>query len=60
MHQAQQLGQREITSGHMLIGILDSRRSGALRALTRAGADVQALRVDVMRRITAQSGSDGH
>lgn len=44
----------------MLIGILDSRRSGALRALTRAGADVQALRVDVMRRITAQSGSDGH
>ena len=44
----------------MLIGILDSRRSGALRALTWAGADVQALRVDVMRRITAQSGSDGH
>jgi Clp amino terminal domain, pathogenicity island component len=60
VHRAQQLGQWEITSGHMLIGILDSRRNGALTALTLAGADIQALRADVLRRITAQSGSDGH
>lgn len=60
VHRAQQLGQREITSGHMLIGILESRRNGALTALTRAGADIQALRADALRRVTAQSGGDGH
>ena len=59
VHQAQLLGQREITSGHMLIGILESRRSGALTALTRAGADIPALRADVLRRIAATSGGDG-
>jgi hypothetical protein len=60
VHSAQQLGQRQITSGHMLIGILDSRRNGALTALTHAGADIQALRADVLRRITAQSSGHGH
>ena len=60
VHRAQQLGQREITSGHMLIGILESRRNGAVTALNRAGTDVQSLRADVLRRITAQSGGDGH
>jgi hypothetical protein len=58
VHRAQ-LGQREISSGHMLIGILDSRRSGALTALTRAGADIEALRADVLQRIAARSGGDG-
>jgi ATP-dependent Clp protease ATP-binding subunit ClpA len=59
VHRAQQLGQREVSSGHMLIGILDSRRSGALTALTRAGADIEALRADVLQRIAARSGGDG-
>jgi ATP-dependent Clp protease ATP-binding subunit ClpA len=54
VYRAQQLGQRDITSGHMLIGILDAGRNGALTALAREGADIQALRADVLRRITAQ------
>ncbi len=53
VRQAQELGQRTISSGHMLIGILDQKRSGALTVLTEAGTDVAALRADVMRRITA-------
>jgi ATP-dependent Clp protease ATP-binding subunit ClpA len=59
VYRAQQLGQREITSGHMLIGILDQRRNGALTALSLAGADIQALRADVLRRITAQPDGSG-
>jgi ATP-dependent Clp protease ATP-binding subunit ClpA len=53
VRQAQELGQRTISSGHMLIGILDQKRNGALIVLTQAGTDVAALRADVMRRITA-------
>jgi ATP-dependent Clp protease ATP-binding subunit ClpA len=53
LRQAERLGQRRITSGHMLIGILDQPRSGALAVLAQAGADIAALRADVLRRITA-------
>jgi ATP-dependent Clp protease ATP-binding subunit ClpA len=53
VRQAQQLSQRSISSGHMLIGILDQRRNGALTMLTQAGADVAALRADVLNRIVA-------
>jgi ATP-dependent Clp protease ATP-binding subunit ClpA len=47
------LGHRHITSGHLLIGILDQQASGALTLLGQAGADVGALRADVLRRIAA-------
>jgi ATP-dependent Clp protease ATP-binding subunit ClpA len=50
---AQQLGQREISSGHMLLGVIDQRRNGALTVLTQAGIDIPALRADVLRRIMA-------
>ncbi len=53
VRQAQQLGQREISSGHMLLGILDQRRNAALTLLSQAGIDIAALRADVLRRITA-------
>jgi ATP-dependent Clp protease ATP-binding subunit ClpA len=46
-------GQHEISSGHMLIGILDQKRNGALTVLAQAGTDIDALRADVLRRITA-------
>jgi ATP-dependent Clp protease ATP-binding subunit ClpA len=60
VYRAQKLGQRKITSGHMLIGILDSAGNGALTALAREGTDIKALRADVLRRIAAQPpGSDG-
>lgn len=50
---AHQHGEREITSGHMLIGILDQPDSGGLAILAEAGANVQALRADVLRRIAS-------
>jgi ATP-dependent Clp protease ATP-binding subunit ClpA len=53
VRQAQQLSQRTISSGHMLVGILDQKGNGALTVLAQAGVDIQALRADVMRRITA-------
>jgi ATP-dependent Clp protease ATP-binding subunit ClpA len=55
VRQAQQLSQRSISSGHMLIGILDQRGNGALTLLTGAGADIAALRADVLDRITASA-----
>jgi ATP-dependent Clp protease ATP-binding subunit ClpA len=53
VRQAQQLGQRDISSGHMLLGLIDQRRNAALTLLTQAGIDIAALRADVLRRITA-------
>jgi ATP-dependent Clp protease ATP-binding subunit ClpA len=44
--------QRQITSGHLLLGILDQKRNGALTLLTGAGTDIAALRADVVRRLT--------
>ncbi|MGH3303010.1 MAG: Clp protease N-terminal domain-containing protein [Streptosporangiaceae bacterium] len=44
---------REISSGHLLLGILDQERNGALTVLTRAGTDIAALRADVVRRLPA-------
>jgi ATP-dependent Clp protease ATP-binding subunit ClpA len=45
------LSHREITSGHLLFGILDQPGNGALTLLRGAGADIEALRADVLRRI---------
>ncbi len=50
---AQQGGLRQISSGHLLLGILDQKRNGALTLLARAGADIAALRADVLRRLSA-------
>jgi ATP-dependent Clp protease ATP-binding subunit ClpA len=49
--QAQRSGQRTISSGHLLIGILDQQGNGAVAVLKKSGADVAALHADVMRRI---------
>jgi ATP-dependent Clp protease ATP-binding subunit ClpA len=48
---AQQSSQSEISSGHLLLGILDQRHNGALTVLAEAGTDVPALRADVLRRV---------
>jgi len=53
VREAQQHGHREISSGHLLIGVLDAGASGALTALREAGTDVPALRSDVLRRLRA-------
>jgi ATP-dependent Clp protease ATP-binding subunit ClpA len=53
LRQATRLGHQEITSGHMLLGIIDQPRNGALTLLAEAGTDVNALRADVLHRITS-------
>jgi ATP-dependent Clp protease ATP-binding subunit ClpA len=53
LRHAVRLGQKQITSGHILLGLIDQRRNGALTVLAEAGADIGALRADVMRRVTA-------
>lgn len=52
VREAQRTGRRQISSGHMLIGILDQKSNGALTLLAESGADPGALRADVIRRIT--------
>jgi ATP-dependent Clp protease ATP-binding subunit ClpA len=52
VRQAQQRGQHEISSGHMLVAIIDQPRNGALALMSQAGVDIGALRADVLRRIT--------
>jgi ATP-dependent Clp protease ATP-binding subunit ClpA len=49
---AQHEGRRTISSGHMLLGILDQPRSSAVTVLKQSGADLPALRADVLRRLT--------
>jgi len=44
---------REITGGHLLIGIIDQGHNGALDLLAAAGADAATLRADVLRRLSA-------
>jgi ATP-dependent Clp protease ATP-binding subunit ClpA len=51
VREAQRTGQRQISAGHMLIGILDQKSNSALTLLAEAGADVPALRADVQRRM---------
>jgi ATP-dependent Clp protease ATP-binding subunit ClpA len=51
--QTHYLGQRQITTGHLLLGILDQKRNGAISVLSQAGADLDALRADVLARLTA-------
>ena len=51
VRQAQQRGQHEITSAHMLVAIIDQPRNGAVALMSQAGVDIAALRADVLRRI---------
>ena len=51
VRQAERLGHKQITSGHVLIGIIDQPRNGAISVLTDAGTDIAALRADVLKRI---------
>jgi hypothetical protein len=45
-------GQHTISTGHLLVGVTDDPASPAARMLTEAGADIQVLRADVLRRIS--------
>jgi ATP-dependent Clp protease ATP-binding subunit ClpA len=48
---AVRLNHRSISSGHVLLGIIDLGTSPAAAALTDAGVDVSSLREDVLRRM---------
>jgi ATP-dependent Clp protease ATP-binding subunit ClpA len=49
---ARQLGQHGISSGHLLIGILDQGINPALDLLAGAGVAPAALRSEVVRRLS--------
>jgi ATP-dependent Clp protease ATP-binding subunit ClpA len=49
---ARQLGQHGISSGHLLIGIIDQGGNPALGLLAQAGAAPAALRSEVVRRLS--------
>jgi len=51
VRQAQHQHRRTISSAHLLLGILDQPRSGALTVLKKTGTDIPALRADVLARI---------
>jgi hypothetical protein len=50
---AQTRGDREISSGHLLAGIIDQGDNGALRLLSAAEVDPAMLRSDTLRRMAA-------
>jgi ATP-dependent Clp protease ATP-binding subunit ClpA len=46
-------GQNQITTGHLLLGVIDQRDNGALRVLKAAGVEPGALREELARRMFA-------
>jgi len=52
LHAAVELRHRELTGGHLLIGIIDQGHNGALDLLSAFAASPAALRADVITRLT--------
>jgi len=50
---AGQLHSGHISTGHLLLGLIEQGDNGAVAALTAAGVDTGALRADVMARLVA-------
>jgi len=50
---AQARHDNEISSGHLLAGIIDQGGNGAVRLLTAADVDPAALRADTLRRMAS-------
>jgi ATP-dependent Clp protease ATP-binding subunit ClpA len=46
-------GDREISAGHLLLGVIDQRDNGALRVLKAAGVPAGALRQEVAERMAS-------
>jgi ATP-dependent Clp protease ATP-binding subunit ClpA len=53
---AQRLRHPRVSSGHLLLGVIDQPDSPAVQALTVAGIHVGTLRTDVLRRVTEGGG----
>jgi ATP-dependent Clp protease ATP-binding subunit ClpA len=54
---AQRLRHRDISSGHLLLGIIEQPHNGGVQALSVARIHVGTLRVDVLQRMT--TGPEG-
>jgi ATP-dependent Clp protease ATP-binding subunit ClpA len=52
----QRLKHRDISSGHLLLGIIDQPHNGAVQALSVAGVHVGTLRADVLQRMRSGEG----
>ena len=61
LHAALRLGHNHISSGHLLLGVLDQPASPAVSALRAAGVDIPALRAQVTRELARsdQAGEAG-
>ena len=53
VRQAQRAQDRAISSGHLLIGLIDQGENTALLLVAKAGVDRHALRADTVRRMAA-------
>ena len=51
LHEAVALRHRELTGGHLLVGIIDHGHNGALDLLSVFAASPAALRADVIARL---------
>jgi ATP-dependent Clp protease ATP-binding subunit ClpA len=57
LHAALRLGHNHISSGHVLLGVLDQPASPAVGALRAAGVDIAALRAQVTRELARSDGN---
>lgn len=53
MARARDLHHLEINSAHLLLGILDCTDSDGCRALAEAGANVEQMKLDILRQLSA-------
>nr|WP_268247750.1 Clp protease N-terminal domain-containing protein [Actinomadura citrea] len=55
LRHAIRLGQKEIRSGHLLLGVLHDGDFLSVRLVTEAGVDVEQLRTEVLRLLTSKA-----
>jgi ATP-dependent Clp protease ATP-binding subunit ClpA len=53
LRNAVRAGDKEITTGHLLLGVIDQRDNAGLRVLAAAGVEAGALRLELARRMAA-------
>jgi ATP-dependent Clp protease ATP-binding subunit ClpA len=53
LHEARELGDTHIGAEHVLLGLLDDERNGAVKILRALGVDPEALRAAVLARRAA-------
>jgi len=54
----QRLRHRHVSTGHLLIGIIEQPHNGAVQALSVGGIHVGTLRADILQRVTISTQND--